>query len=419
MIETIVTVIIFINLYIITFYILALLKAQYSSPSIKKYPEVTILIPAYNEEQGIARTIESCLKLEYGAKIHIVIVNDASKDKTEQIVKPYLKHPQVKLLTLKKNQGKAQAMNIALKQITTPLFAVLDADSTISKKSLKNAVKMFSIKREEPIGAVMSKLKPENENANVLERIQVIEYLVVGLMRAISASLRFLHIAPGVLSVYKTDIVKKIGCFDAKNLTEDFELGVRLKKNGYLIEYAHDSLVFTRTPNSLSLIIKQRIRWFRGFFQTHLKHRDIHFNKKHGLFGWFEFPITVTGIFLLLCAISILGYNIVRGISEFVFKLINTPDLIVWFEFRTLSQILLTLNVTLLVPIIILISIVLFIIYTTFTFYNSRFFATHTVKKIVAVVLYILVYNYMYVYIIPRSLYLELQKRKYDWGTKK
>ena len=419
MIETIIKIIIFTSLFIITFYVLALFKTEQKSKNIKKYPEVTILIPAYNEEEGIERTIKSALNLNYKGKLKITIIDDCSKDKTAQIAKKYTKYENVELIQLKRNKGKAKAMNEALKKVNTEFFAVLDADSIIHPDSLKKAIRHFYLKREEPVGAVMSKLRPENENKNFLERIQVIEYLVVGLIRALSASLRFLHIAPGVLSIYRTEVVKKIGGFDEKNLTEDFELGVRLKKNGYLIDYAYESLVYTKTPNKFKTIIKQRIRWFRGFFRTHLKHKDIYFNKKHGLFGFYEFPVTVLGLFLLYTAVMILSYNIYRAIFEFIFKLIYTPDLIVWFEFRTIQEYLLTANITLLLPIFILILITLFIIRTTIKFYESDFFTKNLPKKIIALILYIMVYNYIYVYIIPRSLYLELRGRRYDWGTKK
>ena len=419
MLETIIKAIIFISLYILSFYILALFKTQYKIKKIEKQPEVTIIIPAYNEEKGITRTIESCLKLKYSGKLKILVVDDCSKDKTVQKVEKYLPHPQITLLKLKKNKGKAHAMNQALKKVNTEFFAVLDADSVIDKNSLKNAMPHFYLEREEPIGAVMSKLKPENENKNFLERIQVIEYLVVGLLRALSASLRFLHIAPGVLSIYRTKVVKKIGGFDEKNLTEDFELGVRLKKRGYLIEYAHESKVYTTTPSKFSNIIKQRIRWFRGFFRTHMKHKDIHFNKKHGLFGFYEFPLTVLGLFLLFTAVMILSYNIYRAIFEFLFKLIRTPDLIVWFEFRTVYEYLLTANIALIFPIALLILLMLFLIRTTIKFYESDFFTKNLFKKFIALILYIMIYNYIYIYIVPRSLYLELKGKKYDWGTKK
>ena len=418
MLETTITIIIFISLYILSFYILALFKSQYNVKKLKKHPEVTIIMPAYNEEKGIARTINSCLKLRYEGKIKILVIDDASKDNTSKIVKKFLHHKNIELLSLKKNKGKAAAMNEALKKVNTEYFAVLDADSIIDKDSLRNAMPHFFLKREEPIGAVMSKLKPENENKNFLERIQVIEYLVVGLIRALSASLRFLHIAPGVLSIYKTKVIKKIGGFDPKNLTEDFELGVRLKKNGYLIEYAHESKVYTTTPNSIRNVIKQRIRWFRGFFRTHKKHKDIYFNKKHGLFGFYEFPLTVAGIFMLSIAIMILAYNIYRMIFEFLFKLIYTPDLIVWFEFRTLQEYILTMNLPILLPIAITILLLLFVIRTTIKFYETDFFNKGLFKKILAVILYIMVYNFIYAYIIPRSLYLEFSGKKYDWGTK-
>ena len=86
MLELTIKIIIFISLYIITFYVLALFKSEYKTKQLKKYPDVTILVPAYNEETGIARTIDSCLNLNYSGKINILVVDDCSKDNTVKIV---------------------------------------------------------------------------------------------------------------------------------------------------------------------------------------------------------------------------------------------------------------------------------------------------------------------------------------------
>ncbi len=416
MINQLVTIIVFFGVYIISFWVLTMFNIERKLPKLSKYPSITILIPAYNEEEGIRRTIESCLKLDYPGVLELLVVDDASKDNTCGIVKEY---GQVKLLSLKKNRGKAAAVNKGLKQIKTEYFSIVDADSVVSSKSLKKAMPLFYRKDKEKVGAVISKLKPENEDRNLVERTQVIEYMIVGLVRNLLANLRLLHITPGVLSIYKTDLVKKLGYFDENNLTEDYEIGVRIRKSGHLVDFSDESLVFTRTPNTWRQLFKQRIRWARGFFQTHFKHKDIYFNKKHGLFGLYEFPLNMFSIIVLLTAVSIFAYNIFRGVYEFLFKLINTPSLISWFEWQGLYAALLATDSQLLIPIIFTVFVTLFFVYFVKTFYSSDFFKKNKTRKFLALFLYIFIYSYIYVYIILKGLFMELTGKKYDWGTKK
>ena len=409
-------IVIFFALYMLVFFTLTLLNVENKREKITKYPSVTLLIPAYNEEEGIRRTIESCLKIDYPGKTKILVVDDASKDNTVKVVEEY--KDKVELIKRKKNKGKAAALNEALKKIDTEYFTVIDADSLITKRSLKRAITNFYKKNDEEIGAVICKLKPENEEGSLVQRIQVIEYMFVGLIRTLTAKLRLLHITPGVLSIYKTRIVKEIGGFDEKNLTEDFEIAVQIRKRGYLIDFATESLVLTRTPDTWGKLFKQRLRWFRGFFRTHFKHRDIYFNKKQGLFGFFEFPLNPLGITLFFTAVFVLSFNLYRTLYEFIFMLINTPSLIS-FELITLQEFILRTNFQLLLPTMFTILITLFIIYLISKYYDTYFFIRKPITKLTTIIIYIMAYNYIYLYIIPKALILELKGKKYDWGTKK
>ncbi len=408
--------VIFTGFFLAVFWLVALLNVKEYKRRIENYPSVTIIIPAYNEEEGVGRTIESCKNLEYPGKLDILVVNDASKDRTLEKIKKY---KGIKILDNKKNEGKASALNKALKEVKTEYFAVMDADSLVDRYALRNAIKYFIIKDGDEVGSVMTKLKPENESGNYLERVQLIEYMFVGLVRYLSASLRLLHIAPGVMSVYKTRVVKKLKGFDKTNLTEDFELAVRLRKNGYLINYAHDSLGYTKVPNNFKVFLKQRLRWGRGFFRTIFKHKDIIFNKKKGLFGIYEFPMNIISPLLFFVAVFILTINIVRSVYEFLFKLIVTPDVIKWFEFNSFREMMLSFNSLISLPILASLLLVLLFIYFVFKFYDHKFFERDKFKKVIALVTYVFIYSYIYVYLFSKAFYMEVVNKEYDWGTKK
>ncbi len=87
---------------------------------IKNFPSVSIIVPCYNEDRSVVKTIESLLNLEYPKeKLNIIIVDDGSTDQTREIVERYFsKHDQIKIFG-KENGGKHTALNFALEKIDT------------------------------------------------------------------------------------------------------------------------------------------------------------------------------------------------------------------------------------------------------------------------------------------------------------
>lgn len=416
-------IVIFTGLYFTIFWVLTVLNdiEIKSKNKLKNWPSLTIIVPAYNEEETLEKTLNSCLKSKYKGKLEIMIINDASKDNTINIAKKYEKkyHNIIKVLDLKKNRGKAGAVNEGLKIINTEFVAMIDADCTINTDTVKNAIELFYNNDEttQQVGAVMCQMRPSNENKNILERIQLIEYMMVGLIRYLSASQRLLHMTNGG-SFYRTKVVKELGGFDHNNLTEDFEMGVKVRKANYLILYSKESKIYTNTPNKFKIFLKQRIRWSRGFIQTHKKHKNIFFNIKYGLFGIYQFPMNIIGPIIYFLAIFTISYNVYKKLYEFIFKLIYTPDLIGWFQFDSLKDIILTIDPK--VDMIILSSFLLMMIlfYGIIKFYDYNFFKKSPIKKIISFILYIMVYNYIYIYVWIISIIREYKKAKYDWGTK-
>ncbi len=410
--------VIYFGLFFTIFWVLVLFNTpEFKKPKIKNWPSVSILVPAYNEEDTIERTVKSILKSKYKGKLEVLVINDASKDKTVEVASKFL--PKIKILDFKKNRGKAGAMNKALKEVKTEYVAVIDADSTIRPDSVERAIERFYYSPEdEEIGAVMCKMSPENRNLNLLERVQFLEYMMVGLMRNLLSSIRLLQMTNGG-SFYKTKVIREVGGFDDKCLTEDFEMGVRIRKAGYLIGFAKDSILQTKTPNNFVIYLKQRIRWSRGFIQVHRKHKDIFFNVKQGWFGWYQFPMDILGPLIYFLGIFSISYNVYKKIYEWSFKLINSGfDFASIFDYGSLTQFILGINVSL--DFVLLFNLLTFLVLFVgfMRFYRENYFKGSFFKKVFAFIFYIMVYNYIYIYIWIKSLYKELSGGGFDWGTK-
>jgi len=241
--------------------------------------------------------------------------------------------------------------------------------------------------------------------------------MMVGLIRYLSASQRLLHMTNGG-SFYRTKVVKDLKGFDSKNLTEDFEMGVKVRKSNYLVLYSKESKIYTNTPNVFKTFLKQRIRWSIGFIQTHKKHKDVFFNKKYGLFGMYQFPMNIVGPIIYFLAIFSISFNIYIKLYEFIFKILYTPDLISWFQFDSLRDILLTIDPKIDLIIIMSFLLMMILFYSIIRFYDYNFFKKNPLKKVIAFLLYIMVYNYIYIYVWIISIIKEQKNTKYDWGTK-
>jgi len=290
-------------------------KKRYSK--LKYYPTISILIPAYNEEKNIEKTIKACLRLNYPKeKLDIIVINDGSTDSTSKICKIYASKGLIKLINKRKNEGKVKSINKVLKKIKSEFFCIVDADTFLSPNSLKQMLKCFN---DEKVAAVLSPLKPKNSKKNFLTKLQLIDYRLSYFFRNIFAFDNANFIMNGA-SMYKTEIIRKIGYFDERNLTEDLEIGLRLIKNGYKLEVAPTSSK-TIVPENFKNFFKQRLRWYCGFFQNVFAYKEIIFNPKFGSLGFFVLPLNLFWAFIAIYVIASLIFNTFQEFLNFYLNL--------------------------------------------------------------------------------------------------
>src|SRR3989344_4697133 len=276
-----------------------------------KPPNVSILIPAHNEEDVIAETIESALAVNYPkTKREIIVLANACTDRTEEIAKRY-KEQGVKLISIKE-PGKGHAVNIGLQKQKGEFTVILDADSIATHNLLEVLLPKFN---DPKVAGVKTSIKVWKPN-NLLEKLQWFEYINTGLVHKLMSILDVLYLTPGVFSIYRTDALRKVGGFDENILTEDIEIAVRLLHNGYKIKSSLAAMPFTKVPKTIEGYHGQRLRWARGFFATMLKHKEMFFKKEFGLLGLFMLPVSFAMPILIILSMLIVFYTI----STFVFR---------------------------------------------------------------------------------------------------
>lgn len=282
---------------------------------LKSFPFVSVIIPAYNEEKGIEATIDSAAALDYPAdRFEIIVVNDGSTDKTREISEAAIgKHKGYNIqLINQENLGKACALNNALKIAKGEFFACLDADSFVEAETLKKMLKVYE-KNDIKLTIVTPVMHVASPHS-MIQWLQKIEYTVSMFVARIMSKLDTIYVAPGPFSLYRTKTIRKLGGFDANNLTEDQEIGYRVQKHHFKIKQCSNSVVYTIAPKSLLSLYYQRRRWMRGSISNLVKYKSIMFNKKYGDFGMFQMPLNMMTYFFSLSAITLFIYLVIRPI---------------------------------------------------------------------------------------------------------
>ncbi len=318
--EIVLTVVYFASLYFTVFWLLTLLETtETKKKKWKIWPTVSVLIPAYNEEDSIEETVTSVLSLDYPKdKIKVYIINDGSKDRTQEIAEKISKENQNVFLINQVNGGKANAINNALKLVNSEFTATLDADSFVMPLTLKKLLSYFT---EKDIAAVLPAMKIKNPK-NILQRMQRIEYTVNLFYRLMNEKLNCIHVTPGPFPLYRTKVLKEINGFDEHCITEDLELAIRIQKHNYRILQTYEAEVYTIPPNTIKGLYYQRKRWYKGGLLASMKHRDLMFNKSYGDFGYMRMPSMIIlpflSITMFISFVNDIRLWVTRGIEKLI-----------------------------------------------------------------------------------------------------
>jgi len=287
-------------------------------------PVISIIVPAYNEEENIKRTLDSIIDSDYPAK-DIIVVDDGSTDLTYAITSQYMqtsKNCKMRVMR-KKNGGKVSAINYALRFAVGEIVVVIDADSIIQRNALKETAKEF---QRPNVIAVAGKVKVLNPY-NFLTKCTALE-LVLGanLIRPAFSLLGIVMVVPGALGGFSKKRIMQYGLYDRDTSTEDFDMTVKIAKGGEKI-VGMSAISYTQAPTTLKAFYKQRSRWYRGIFQTLLKHNDAMTNGRYGMLNKVGYPITVLMFifppFLDIILIAFIVLAIVEGLSvSFIFAFV-------------------------------------------------------------------------------------------------
>ncbi|RLG40042.1 MAG: hypothetical protein DRO05_07395 [Thermoproteota archaeon] len=254
-----------------------------------RYPSVSIIIPAHNEEKTIEDCILSALEDPYPNK-EIIVVDDGSTDRTYEIASKYAREGKIKLLRRPPSGKKAYAVNYGLMFSKGEVVVVMDADTMIERGSLWELVKFLQLPNT---GGVAGNIKVLNTESFWC-KLQAYEY-----MTSMESGRRFyglvgtVLVIPGAYGVVKREVLTSTGRFDADTITEDFDFTLKIHKTRMRVRFSPEAIAWTKAPETIKGWIRQRIRWSRGQLETLMKHRDMILNPFFGISGLFGVPSMV------------------------------------------------------------------------------------------------------------------------------
>jgi cellulose synthase/poly-beta-1,6-N-acetylglucosamine synthase-like glycosyltransferase len=230
-------------------------------------PSVAVIVPAYNEELGIERSVRSIAGSDY-ANFEVLVVDDGSKDRTADIVEG-LDLDNVRLIR-QDNVGKAGALNTGIELSDSDILVMVDGDTLFEEGTLRALIAPFV---DPEVAAVSGNTKVGNRRG-LLGRWQHIEYVIgFNLDRRMYEVLQATPTVPGAVGAFRRDVLLEVGGVPADTLAEDTDLTLAIGRTGRRVVYAEYARAWTEAPSSVTALWRQRYRWSFGTMQAVFKHR--------------------------------------------------------------------------------------------------------------------------------------------------
>lgn len=227
---------------------------------------VSVVVPAYDEEACIARTVRSVAASDH--PVEVIVVDDGSTDRTADVARS-LGLPGVTVFR-RPNGGKPAALNTGIAQARHDLIVMMDGDTVFAPDTVRRLVQPFA---DPGVGAVAGNAKVANRSG-VLGAWQHIEYVVgFNVDRRAYDVLQCMPTVPGAVGAFRRRALAGAGGVSGDTLAEDTDLTMAIARAGWRVVYEPDAVAYTEVPAGLGQLWRQRYRWSYGTIQAMWKHR--------------------------------------------------------------------------------------------------------------------------------------------------
>lgn len=253
-------------------------KPQTLEPGEKvDWPNVTVIMPALNEEELIEKSIDSIFASNYPQdKFEVICINDGSTDLTYFYMKRAKQKygDRLRIINFKENLGKRKALYSGLKKSRGEIIVTVDTDSKIGRSAIRNII--IPLIKDKTTGAVAGRVAVLNEKQNFLTRMLSIRYSIsFNFGRAYQSVYGTVLCCPGALTAYRKKVLQLFikdwvnQKFLNKQCTygEDRALTTKILESGFMSRFQSNALVYTKVPSKFSQMVRMYVRWTRSYLR--------------------------------------------------------------------------------------------------------------------------------------------------------
>lgn len=247
-------------------------------PPLAATPPVTVLVPVFNEEKEIERTLRQVMETDYPAdKLQVIVINDGSTDGTLQAIhRAREKYPEVVLVNFEKSRGKRHALAAAARMATGDFMIFIDSDSFLKPDAIRRLLDHFG---DPEVAAVTGHCDVENVWTNMLTKMQSVRYYVAfRVMKAAESVFDSITCLSGPLACYRRDrLMEVLEAWETQQFLgrpatfgDDRSLTNLLLRRHHKVQYAEKARCTTVVPEDHRTFLRQQLRWKRSWFRESL-----------------------------------------------------------------------------------------------------------------------------------------------------
>jgi biofilm PGA synthesis N-glycosyltransferase PgaC len=231
-------------------------------PELDEWPKATLVVPCHNEGENVRDTVAYLAEQDY-PDFEIIAINDGSRDNTGSVLDELMTvYPQLRVLHLKKNQGKAMGLRMAALASNSEFMICIDGDALLDRYATRWL--MWHLVTGPRVGAVTGNPRIRNRSS-LLGRLQVGEFAsIIGLIKRAQRTTGRIFTVSGVIAGFRRSALHQVGYWSTDMITEDIDISWRLQLDHWDIRYEPNALCWILMPETLKGLWKQRLRWAQG-----------------------------------------------------------------------------------------------------------------------------------------------------------
>lgn len=283
----------------------------HDSRRVDAWPQVTVVLPAYNEGEAVLATIESILASDYPAgPPRIIAVDDGSRDDTlRHLLRARDRHPErVEVIRFPGNRGKRQALYEAFRRVATPVVVTVDSDTQVAPDAIRELVAPLLLAPR--LGAVTGRIRILNREANLFTRMLDVNFaMAFDFTRAVESTFSSVFCTSGAFSAYRVGALREVldawrgQRFLGRPCTygEDRSLANFLLRRGLGTAFQRTAVARTRVPERAGGILKMLTRWARSNIRESIVFAGLMFRRsRRGNRFWPFLEFLGTSVLVLL-----------------------------------------------------------------------------------------------------------------------